>query len=495
MAKPKTYGKRLSVLDLDAVYNGISPPPVILNDLPASTESEREIVNKTIMTKYDDNDVLSSTPSCSCGQLKSGYLLGIICQSCMTPVCQPTETDIKADVWFRAPKSVKGFLNPIMWIILSQYLTTSGRNGYNLMDWLIIPTKSVPDNVSLTVRKKIQYLTDIGWKRGLNNFYDNFDDFVEILPELTTLSANTKVLQEFLKIYRDRVFTNYLPMPTKVLLVLENTPVGSYADLPMNSAVNAARSICSLSEVEDEKSGRALEVIAANVIKDLSDYIKDTLKNSFRKKRGWLRGQVFSSRSHFCGRAVITSLSEAHDYEHILIPWSLGIDLLKPQLFNLLLNQESYSGRDAIELLNGSGNVYVHTLDKLMQEIIDGYKEQGLKGYPLLFNRNPSLQRASIQNLFIPYIKSDINDKTLSLSVLDLNGPNADFDGDECNITLLPSKDLWKPALYLRPHYAIQNMISFGKLNNNSDLPDVASFIISNYLNYDENGEAYEWSQ
>ena len=60
-----------------------------------------------------------------------------------------------------------------------------------------------------------------------------------------------------------------------------------------------------------------------------------------------------------------------------------------------------------------------------MKELI---AESPYKGLPCCFNRNPTLLRGSIQQLYITKIKSDdINDNTISLSVMILSAYNAEI--------------------------------------------------------------------
>ena len=60
-----------------------------------------------------------------------------------------------------------------------------------------------------------------------------------------------------------------------------------------------------------------------------------------------------------------------------------------------------------------------------MKELI---AESPYKGLPCCFNRNPTLLRGSIQQLYITKIKSDdINDNTISLSVMILASYNAEI--------------------------------------------------------------------
>jgi hypothetical protein len=49
--------------------------------------------------------------------------------------------------------------------------------------------------------------------------------------------------------------------------------------------------------------------------------------------------------------------------------------------------------------------------------------------------RNPSLERGSAQLVYITKVKTVVEIPTVSISILDVKGLNADFDGDQLNFT------------------------------------------------------------
>ena len=67
---------------------------------------------------------------------------------------------------------------------------------------------------------------------------------------------------------------------------------------------------------------------------------------------------------------------------------------------------------------------YDPLIHQFMEELIA--EARSGKGIPILLNRNPSLKRLSIQRLYLTKVKTNVRDKTISLSVLILKGYNAD---------------------------------------------------------------------
>jgi len=475
----------LKVVDFNELYMGIVDP-IIINDLSADIGEDKLNINKLLMTVYDNTDVLSSLPSCMCGHLHHGYKLNVICPLCKSPVVRPSEADIELKIWIRVPDGITGFISPLVWVQMTKLLSPS---GYNLMEWLTNPRSRPASKMSVDTSSIINTLEGMNWPRGINEFINNFDRLMEVIPTLKLKRKWGMYVEHFIR-NRAVLFPRMLPVPTKALLVLENTHLGSYADLSMSAAIDAVRSIITISEYDLDPSLPAPPVVVSktvSVIKNLSGYYMDTMKSYFFSKKGWLRGQVFSSRTHFCARGVITSITAEHNYEEIHIPWAQGLELLKYHIIPKLI-AKGYSYKSAFDLIEGSGNVYVRDLDETMQSLINDASElkldgENIPGIPCISQRNPSLKRGSAQCLFISRVKTDLNDPTFSISVLIVTAQNADFDGDEENFTLILDDDMRYRLSMLRAHYGMYDLLNIGSMSNVAQLPDVTASMLGRWLN------------
>ena len=136
---------------------------------------------------------------------------------------------------------------------------------------------------------------------------------------------------------------------------------------------------------------------------------------------------MFGTRVHFSSRAVISSNTGVHKYDELWIGWGHGVTMLGLHLTNKLMRQHGMSPNQAEALLKEYTAKYHPLLDQLFQELINESRDKGLW---CIFERNPSLSRASTQRMKITRIKTDPNDPTITLSILAVKGFNADFDGD-----------------------------------------------------------------
>ena len=481
-----------------------TPFPIILNDVPYLTKEDRDRFTAMLLTTYD-TDTLSTVPICSCGHLEGGYNLGRQCPVCHTVVSLPSEGEIDLRTWIRVPEGVDGFILPVVYVQLNNLISGT---GFNILEFILNTRSKLPAKLHKTVAKKLEILEKGGIERGLNNFIRNFDLVLNVLPSLAGIKG-VEYASHLIKI-QDRIFPQYLPMPTKAMLILETTHLGAYADNDsITGAIDAARTIASLSVPKQRPNSiPALESKIVGVIQNLAQYYMMTIKSGYSSKKGWFRGQLFSSRSHWCMRAVATSIFGPHHYQELHIPWSSGLELLKIHLVSKLIHKLDYDVRKAYALVENSGNVYDKLLDQLMQELIaeapkinynleedlDYYRWLGLdeeqiklvkrpeSGLKAICQRNPSLDELSAQLCYITKVKTDLTDKTLSLSVITLKGYNADFDGDEMNVTLAVTKESIDALDNLNSYYGIHDSVNLKGFRDILSLPQVTVSTMNNYL-------------
>lgn len=403
-------------------------PPVIVNDLDTTIPEDRNLLDKLMMTNYQ-GPTFSMEPTCECGELKGGDKRGRICSSCHTEVLPHTERKIQSELWIRRPDSVKALINPFIFAVLQNAYNT--KSNIDVMRWLIDKTY----HVDVSNFEPIQELKKAGIKRGLNFFVENFDDIMNVIFSGRIFPRNEirDELPRFIEMVREDIFTEYLPIPNKISFVTERSATGKYAEIEkIGTAIDAVNTICSLKSRLELPSPQVEENAAVKAILNLVDFYGRQIKEVQGKKEGFWRKLIFGTRMPFSGRAVITSLTEVHDYDELHIPWGLFIVMYRFHIENKLYKR-GYTPNQA----KGFISRCIREWNPEMREIIDELIEEspyathsGKKGLPVIFNRNPSLLLSSIQHFLITEIKNDVTDNSISMSVLVLSGMNADFDGD-----------------------------------------------------------------
>lgn len=474
-------GIHLSLINFDEEFHqNTRRIPVIINDFSETTEEQKKTFNRMIYTQYDNTDLLSNMPSCECPEteprgLRGAHLRDVVCQVCHTAVKVPMDQNLESLVWVRAPKGVSALINPIIWNMLSERFT---KKGYNFIHWLCDTTYKPTARI---VPPEIHEVIAMGFERGLNNFIAKFD---EIMPALFKMKLFRKKkgeedgLQELLILFRDCIFSQYLPMPNRSLLVIEKTNVGTYIDPTITGAVDAIQTMVSIDSSLSSFSVRTKENRTVKMISQISTFYDDQYSKMLAKKEGLYRKHVFGTRSHFSFRAVISSQTDAHGYDELHLPWGIGISVLRIHLINKL-DRRGFTPNQSIAFLNKHAQIYHPLLDELFKELI---AESPYKGIHCVFQRNPSLERGSAQAMFIMSVKTDPAIATVSLSILSVTGLNADFDGDQLNGTLSLDNYVSEELEKLAPHMSVFDLNAPRSVSKNLSMPKPVVATIANWM-------------
>lgn len=488
-------GVRLSLINFNELfYQHQTRDPKVINDIAESSEKDRAEFNRLIYTTYS-GDLLSNLPSCECGEIVGGYNVGVVCKSCGTDVRSHVERDLEPIVWIRRPAGpdgtmetgVKALINPIVWMMLKKKFT---RSGYEIIRWICDTNYAPP------VRKPqvVYRLEEMKIPRGLNNFVEHFDSIMATLMDLKEYrkSEEHQELMRAINQQRDCVFSDYLPLPNRALLVIEESNVGTYVDPIITGAVDAIRMMAGIDSSLTSHTLRVKENRTVKTISQLAEFYEGLYKTTLAKKQGIFRKHVFGSRSHFSFRAVISSLTDQHDYEEIHIPWGIGLSVFRIHLMNKLMRR-GYTPNEGIAFLNAHASVYHPELDQLFQELI---AECPYRGIPTIMQRNPSLERGSAQLVYITQVKSVVEIPTVSISILDVKGLNADFDGDQLNFTPCLDSYTTEELRALAPHKSTFGLDAPRKVSGNLAQPKPVVSTSANFVHdTDETVDPVKWEK
>jgi len=422
----------LEMVDHDAEFMQLRNPPIIANTLNTESLEDKRKLNNLVYKRYE-GDSLNVVPTCGCDEpLEGAFNVGVRCDNCGGFCHYPLEESLESLIWMKAPVGVATLISPVAWIILSTAMSTS---GFNLLEHLtnpsyVPPGKKLPKALVGKVQRLELMMKENGLERGLNCFYNNFDQIFEMAYSLRGLVKEpewnkeiTTDIYNWVKQNRNKIFCQHLPMPSKVGFVVEAGPNVTFIDKTITLAIDALRTLISIENGIRDLSPRQRQVRTVQTIKTLAEYYEIFVNETLGKKQGIFRKHIFGGSVHFSARAVISSLTENHAYDEIHLPWSLALQLFKVHLTNKLLKL----GKTVVEidqLLRLSALRYDPLLDRLLKELI---AESPHGGIPATFGRNPTLSRGSIQLFYITKVKTDVSINTISLSVLCLKSPNADW--------------------------------------------------------------------
>lgn len=411
----------LELVNADEIFHQLPTSPIIINDVLSTSEKEREDLNNLIYSRYG-SEHLTNLPSCNCGEgigIVGEYNIGVYCPNCRSTVKPPIDKEINSILWMRAPAGVQKFINPIVWTMLSKRFTTS---KYNIMQWLCDSGYS-PD---AKVPREIEDLQDAGIIRGYNNFVANFDPIMEFLFSLKKINnkvkGTTDHLQELIKTQRNCVFSKYIPLPNKALLIIEEINVGTYVDPIAMGAINAIMTIASIDAIGNTFTVKVKENRTIKTLVKLAEFNNEYVHSGLGGKPGIYRRNVYGTSFNFSFRTVISSITDPHRYDEVYIPWAVAITVFRYHLINRL-KKLGFTLNKSIAYLNAHAFKY----DELLSSIFDDFLAAADgKGIPVTLGRNPSLSRSSLISVFITKIKRDPKIMATSISILIVRGLGAD---------------------------------------------------------------------
>jgi hypothetical protein len=264
--------------------------------------------------------------------------------------------------------------------------------------------------------------------KGYNSFVQNFFKILEILE--SEFVKKTTDDGDFMKLMYDNqaeIFSNYLPFPNKILFASETNELGRFVDKAVLSPINTIRRLTGIDLHTRPSNVKQLKV--AKSLLELAPFYVKYIENVIFGKPGLIRQQITATRTHFSGRAVITSIPGIHDHDELHIPWSIACTMLRPFIIKLLM-KKGMSYRQADNFLISHNRIYHPELDNIFKTMLASVMDdEGKGGMKVLFNRNPSLHRGSIQLVRVTKIKTDPEDHTLSESYRIGPSHNSDYDG------------------------------------------------------------------
>lgn len=521
-------GVHLELEDYNELFRSVTSDPIIVNRLLDTLEDERKNFDENFFVTYTDTDLMDTIPKCPCGVTRGQHHVdrrgkGTICKKCKQAVRPVLDKPLEPIIWVEKPEGVDALINPQAWRVLSDFYSLSNNSNQKLNIIKYLTNTDYRPNRQHHGRW-MDMMEDMGIKRGLNNFFWNFDEIIgkiSTIPQFTSTKDKKEKLrrmQIFIAMYRNRIFADQIPIHNKTILVIENTKFGTYMDVTLKTIIDAVRNIAGIDSEIKGYSIEQKENRSSKLSESLSDFGSDYERNFIAGKPGLVRKHVYATRCWFSFRAVINSLTEPHHHDELHLPWALAVTTFRIHLMGKLLKR-GFGHNDAAYYLNAHTHVFSDLLDELFDEMLeespyelsptieasivngkleankleDGRydvrdtKYRSRRGIPCIFGRNPSMYRTSIQRMFITKIKKDPKIFSISYPIISVAGPNADFDGDQMFGFLTLDNWTTDELRYLAPHFGAWKLSGPRKIGDNMPLPKpIVSSVVSYLYDYPE---------
>lgn len=486
----------LRLKNFDSIYHTLTSDKILVNGIDIFNTETKEMLDQLIIKNYSE-DNLSIIPSCHCGELKGTYYVGDVCSHCGTTVTSSVDDNISFLLWMQQAGEVERFISPvILAILLNRYKIT--KPNVPLIKYIMLPNYVIDkkqQKKNLGLLEKLDFLLQSnGIKRGYNSFVQNFFKIISILDQEFVKEKLTEkaAFQQWLLSNQDKIFSTYLPFPNKIMFAMDSNELGKFIDKSLLNPINVIRRLTGIDLYT--KPGHIKQTKVAKSLLDLAEFYHGYMKSTFFSKPGLIRQHISSTRSHFTGRAVITSIPGPHDYDEIWMPWSLSCSLLREHILNRLYAR-GYSYKQAINFLQYHNKIYHPLLDEIFQEIIRAASVKTLKegevyedfirpnegGIKAFLNRNPSLHRGSIQTVRVTRVKTNLDDNTFSVSYLIGPSFNMDYDGDELNLTLPLTEKVYRNMDNFEPHHNLLSLSGPNEFTSNIKFPKTIVSTLANW--------------
>jgi DNA-directed RNA polymerase beta' subunit len=189
---------------------------------------------------------------------------------------------------------------------------------------------------------------------------------------------------------------------------------------------NTLNTMLSIDRDYYDKNQSTIENRTAKIMAMITDYYHNIFRSNLSPKEGLLRKHLGGARGNHGFRAVITSHEDVAHHDEIYIPWCVGVTVFRQHILNKLMNRNHRHGglthNQAVGLMMGHVYKYHPVLDAILKELI---AEAPGRGIVCMIQRNPTLPQGSAQLVYIPKVKTDPNDQTVSISDLIATSMNA----------------------------------------------------------------------
>lgn len=482
-------GLHAEIVDHDEMHNNFKGKIIYANDFATNTQDGKESFQRHLYSHYQDADAIENSASCECETITDAHRMGVICDNCGHPVVSTSNRPIVPSMWLRAPKGVPRLISPQLVIMLSGYMA---MKEFNFLEYLINTSYLFDYNsiVSKETKRKLDKLLQKNFPRGLNNFIENFDEIFQFLLDANIINNNKADMNAFIQANKGKLFPTVIPVPSKLCFVVESTTSGSYIDKPIAPAIDAVLTFTSIDHSPIPLKPLTVQNRVAGALLKYAEFHANYVKSRIAQKPGLMRRHVLGGRLNLTARGVITSISDPHDYDELHTPWGMSLQLLKYHLIPKLKRKMRWTTRKCMQHIYGHVLQYDPLLDECMKVLI---QESKYKGLACTFHRNPTLQRGSTQRFFITKIKTDLTDNSISMSVICLKAPNADFDGDQLNLTLLPDNFLADACEAIAPHTWVLSTDDPHEISGNLELQGPVVETVVNFAHEDYLPPLEEW--
>lgn len=368
--------------------------------------------------------------SCKCGYLMGKSHESAVCKYCQTSV-KLVDIDLEKFGYIKLKDhriihpALYPFLDNIMGekhkqsilanIIAAPKFVDTDANGNELFD----------EEMKQKEFDKDQPFKNIGMVEFQRRFDEIFEYYVNKNKRLTNMEGNAA----FVRANRDKLFIQYIPVFSSALrfsMIQDEINFVNGADKIYNLIFSA---VSRMNNSDGLTVDKKLPYIQKQV-----NALYDKMFGLINKKDGFIKSGVIAGRMNFTARNVIVSNPDLAADE-IILSYITFLELYKFEIIHRLAVSQNITESQAYAEWYRGCICYSEKIYKIIQIMIANDETY------CLINRPPTIDLGSILQVKVVDVTREIDDLTMSISLMVLSGFNADFDGDNLTITKLSSRE------------------------------------------------------
>lgn len=375
--------------------------------------------------------------SCKCGKFIGRAYLGLRCDECDT-VVEFNDIDLTKFGWIILDNFE--VLSPIFSAKLAEAL---GKVDGEYVLTQILARKYHEEGKPDLTEKEFNNLKKHPFiKKGMLWLKEHLDEVLDFYEKKKP--GKRKLFQE-LRESQHMMWTHCIPVYTSLLRTEMPGEKGSKNfKLKINTRYKSIiKLVNSINEYDEDDLDyitlNSIDIQLAGIQREIDTIFEINVKD-LTGKTGIIAGKVLGGRYNFSSRDIITPNSGTLRSDEVIMGYIPFLELYRYEIQNMYRKIYGCSPAKANSVWNRATNRFDPKIFTIIQKIVhtDKYK----KYLSVIINRNPSINYGSFMTSRIVAVKSDINDKTLTISTHIITPPNADFDGDQFNVFRIVGEDM-----------------------------------------------------
>lgn len=460
--------KKLS-LDLECLSDIINGLGIRLTSVDAYDKKNQKIWNglqsEFFGTDFGDDRAFEERHSCACKHLIGMSHDGEICPICGT-VVEYQDINLKKCGWIILDEF--RVFSPIHWAKLVDALGAS--DGEKVANKIIQVDYEDDGTIKYSDKELIELKKHPFIKKGMNWLVENI---YEVLDYYEKKKPTKKKLFQELKEDTGVMFTHSIPVYTAILRTeLPGEKGSKLYKMKINTIYQSIIRISNFingyekEELTDDRAINSINKQLCAIQMELAD-VFDIIYKNMTSKAGDLMAKVLGGRVNFSARNIIIPSSGVLRMDEVEVGYQTFMELFRYELINFYSKINQCTIREASNAWKRALIDFDSKFFKIMEYMTTDKKCRKYMG--VLISRNPCINYGSYLYMYIRRVKSDIEDKTMTIPSGICVTQNADFDGDVENIYRIFGDYFHKAfSKCLNPRYNLLVSRMTGKLNRDT---------------------------